>query len=391
MNVLLAESLSQHLADRQTGDARTAQRGHLYRCRCGNPIYFQNSRCLSCNADLGYDPAAARLLVIEADSSPGIWRAAEETDASARYKRCTNFETAAGCNWLVVEDDECGFCRACGLNRTIPNLDDSENQANWAKTEQAKRRLVAQLMQFGLPVEPKSADGSGGGLAFDFLASPPDAPRVLTGHHDGIITLNVEEADDSIRERVRNELGEPYRTLLGHLRHEVGHYYWDVRVRGTPWHESFRILFGDESVDYAAALRAHYAKGSHDGWRGQFVSAYAAAHPWEDWAETWAHYMHLRDSLDTALGYGIGVNQISSSPPAFAIDDLYDSSHPDAPRFIRLVNAWLDLVTVLNELSRSLGQPDFYPFALSAPVLKKLHFIHIFIASAGSTAQSALI
>src|SRR5262249_17798301 len=143
------------------------------------------------------------------------------------------------------------------------------------------------------------------GLAFDLLRSPSGGPRGVTGHNHGVITLNLEEAEDPAREQIRVAMHEEYRTLLGHLRHETGHYYWDRLIGGTGRIEEFRRIFADERQDYATALENHYQKGPPATWRDGYVSAYAAAHPWEDWAETWAHYLHMLDTLECALGFGL--------------------------------------------------------------------------------------
>jgi hypothetical protein len=217
-------------------------------------------------------------------------------------------------------------------------------------------------------------------LAFDFLSSPAEGPRVLTGHCDGIITINIEEANDSARERIREELREPYRTLLGHLRHEAGHYYWDRLIAGSAWLDDFRTLFGDERQDYIAALERNYQQGPLPGWEQQYVSAYASVHPWEDWAETWAHYLHIVDVLDTALSFGLDIRKLEMEIEPFGRQALFRPNEPGGERFLAVLNAWIELTAVLNELSRSMGQPDLYPFALPHPAVAKLHFIHLVIA-----------
>ena len=219
------------------------------------------------------------------------------------------------------------------------------------------------------------------GLAFDFLHSPPGGPRVLTGHCNGIITVNIEEADNFARERIREEMREQYRTLLGHLRHEVGHYYWDRLIAGTSWLEDFRRVFGDEQQDYAAALQRNYQVGPLPGWEQAHVSAYASVHPWEDWAETWAHYLHIVDTLDTALSFGLDTRRLEMEIDPFGRDVLFRPNDPGAKRFLSFLNAWIALSAVLNELSRSMGQPDLYPFALPRPAVAKLHFIHLVIGA----------
>ena len=217
---------------------------------------------------------------------------------------------------------------------------------------------------------------------FDFLRSPPGGPSVMTGHASGLITLNVEEADDSKRELFRNRLREPYRTLLGHFRHEVGHYYWDRLVWNSRWLEPFRQLFGDERASYSEALRRNYEQGPPADWSMRHVSSYASSHPWEDWAESWAHYMHVVDSLSTATGFGIDAGHLSCDVESFTREDLHDPEDPDGERLIALLNAWIEIVTVLNEMARSMGQPDFYPFVMCRPVVAKLHFIHRVVADA---------
>jgi hypothetical protein len=250
---------------------------------------------------------------------------------------------------------------------------------------------VSSLIALRLPVASRVSEDPARGLAFDLLRAPPGGPPVTTGHADGIITLDVEEADDSRREGRKAALDEPYRTLLGHLRHEVGHYYWQRLVDGTPWLEPFRALFGDERADYAAALQRHYEQGPPVEWPLSHVSAYASAHPWEDWAETWAHYLHMLDTLDTAASFGLDAAQVELGYEPFTSPVLASSEaggpgtpspvaaeadgHADTD-FLEFVNAWMKLTGVLNELSRSMGLPDFYPFVLSVAAVRKLHLVH---------------
>jgi len=350
-----------------------------FSCQCGRSVYFRNSACLACGTQLGYDPQQLNLFALEPGNLPATWKIQGAKDSKTIYRRCENLETPAACNWLVPTDDSEGLCRSCRLNRYIPDLADADNQRYWRSLETAKRRLVAQLLMLHLPVVSKVSEDPEHGLMFDFLRSPKDGPRVLTGHANGLITLNVEEADDAIRERTRHEMREPYRTLLGHFRHEVGHYYWDRLIANSAWLEPFRSLFGDERTDYAAALRANYENGPPDNWRDRYISSYASVHPWEDWAESWAHYMHLTDSLNTALSFGLTAGDLEANIEPFAVTDLYAPRHPQAKQALTVVNSWVEMITVLNELARSLGQPDFYPFVLSKFALKKIHFIHLVI------------
>jgi hypothetical protein len=354
-------------------------RKSAFTCRCGRPVFFRNSLCLACNAPLGYEPELQQLLALEPGPEPGTWKLDGHEDVTVAWKRCGNFDSPAGCNWLVPADEEEPLCRSCRLNNTIPDLSDPDNCIWWRKIENAKRRMVSQLLNLGLPVASKVSEDPERGLMFDLLRSPAKGPHVLTGHANGLITLNVEEADDSKREKIRQQMGEPYRTLLGHFRHEVGHYYWDRLVWDTPWLEKFRELFGDEREDYAAALKRNYEKGPKPNWADSYISSYASVHPWEDWAESWAHYLHVVDSLDTALRFGLRGEDVEQEVEPFKIDDLYDPKVPDAQTVILLINSWVKLTTVLNELARSMGQHDFYPFVMSRPVLRKLHFIQMIV------------
>ena len=307
------------------------------------------------------------------------------------YKRCINLLQPAACNWLVpLQEMVVGaqvaplLCRACRLNRTIPDLNDAahpENGLLWGRIEQAKRRLVASLLTLGLPVASRVTEDTERGMMFDFLRSLDNGPHVMTGHNTGLITLNLQEADDAAREAARTAMREPYRTLLGHFRHEVGHYYWDRLVSGTPWIEGFRTLFGDETQDYSSSLRKNYEQGPPADWGMHYVSAYASTHPWEDWAECWAHYLHMRDTIDTALSFGLATESAQLEFTPFTLDALYQPDHPEAQHFLDFLNDWTRLTTLLNEMSRSMGQPDFYPFVLPHEVVAKLHFIHLLVTS----------
>lgn len=374
------ESITRRLVDAWKSEEPSGRRS-AFRCRCGRPVFFRNSLCLGCQAPLGYEPELQEVRALTEETETGVWTVDGQEDG-VKWKRCENLDSPAGCNWLTRADDEEPLCRACRLNRTIPDLGDPDNAQWWRKIENAKRRLVAQLLSLGLPVASKVSEDLERGFMFDFLRSPKEGPRVLTGHADGLITLNVEEADDSIRERTRSLMREPYRTLLGHFRHEVGHYYWDRLVAGTPWLDKFRELFGDERQDYAASLKRNYDHGPPPNWADHHISSYASVHPWEDWAESWAHYLHVVDSLDTALRFGLRGEDVEQAVEPFSIDDLYDPSAPDAQRVILLVNSWVQMTTVLNEMARSMGQHDFYPFVMSRPVLRKMHFVQMIVKEA---------
>lgn len=342
---------------------------------CNNQIYFENSHCGHCGHTLGFRSADTQLLPLVA-SPPNGWCPAVRDNGPDRYRFCDNVEHAA-CNWLVPAGADDQFCTACELNRTVPDLHIIRNVELWRRMEIAKRRLIYGLLRLQLPLRKQIEPGDGG-IAFDFLAGPElgsdESPAIVTGHADGTITINLAEADDALRERNRQAMAEPYRTLLGHFRHEIGHYYWDRLVRSEPVLTSFRHLFGDERRDYSAALENHYAQGAPADWNERFVSHYASAHPWEDFAETWAHYLHIVDTLETAQAIGL---EILADLPGELQSPLAPGTDPyHSGDFTRLANAWLPLTRAINSLNRSMGQPDLYPFVLAPPVLKKLEFIH---------------
>jgi hypothetical protein len=341
----------------------------LFKCQnCGNAVYFENRTCESCGCRLGYLPDLATISALKPDGDLWLALAAQPED---RYRFCANAEFDA-CNWLVPAAAEGALCIACRHNRTIPDVSDDENLTRWRKFELAKHRLFYSLLRLGLPLADRSEDPAEG-LAFDFLEEGPDAPKVLTGHENGLITLNLKEADDVEREKSRTAMAERYRTLLGHFRHEVGHYFWDRLVRDGGKLDAFRDLFGDERQDYGQALQAHYSNGPPPDWQEHFISAYASSHPWEDFAETWAHYLHMADTLETAYAFGLRVRPAIDETSDLSADLDFDPYDADVDHLIR---AWLPLTFAVNALNRSMGEPDLYPFILSPPAITKLEFVH---------------
>lgn len=380
MPLNLFDSLSRQLATVWKPHRTQPLAPRNYRCACGQAVFFRNTACLACGGALGFEPEGGRMHRLQPGVNPGEWLA----PGLGRVRRCANL-AACGCNWLVSVEDarRChGLCRACRLNRTVPDLSQPDNVAAWAQLEVAKRRLVSQLIALGLPVRSRLSEDPAQGLMFDLLRPSPGAAPVLTGHAQGLITVNVDEADDARREQIRTQLHEPYRTLLGHFRHEVGHYYWDRLVAGSAWLGPFRARFGDERASYADALQRHYQQGPAPDWAQRCVSAYASTHPWEDWAETWAHYLHMVDTLDTALSFGLEGDDVDMDIDRYSRDALDDPQDPDGDRFLGVVNAWLELTTLLNELARAMGQPDLVPFVLSRPAVAKLHLVHRIVTRA---------
>lgn len=368
----ILSQLSSHWKVRRTPRSKRA-----YHCDCGRLAFFLAHECPNCGGALGYEPDIGDLRSLTAGTLAETWRPSGD-DIEQDYRRCANLQTPAECNWLVPASEDHSLCLACRLNRELPDLEDADNQRYWRLVERRKRRLISQLIGLDLPIVSRQEDPKAG-LAFDLLRSPANGPPVLTGHAGGVITINIEEADDAKREQIRAAFNEPYRTLLGHFRHEIGHYYWDRLIWNTHWLEPFRELFGDERADYSEALKGNYEGRLPPDWPQHFISRYASCHPWEDWAETWAHYLHIVDSLDTAVSHGLQVDVFELKVGQFTLENLYDPTHPDAERNLYLLNCWIEMIGVLNRLARSLGQPDFYPFEMPKAVVKKLHFISLVI------------
>jgi hypothetical protein len=366
-------------------DVATRSLMRTFHCtHCQSLIFFENVRCLNCDRSLAFLPDRG-LLAALTQSPDGLWRSELQGAESRGYRLCANYNRASVCNWVVPADDPCDFCRSCRLNRVIPDLSSDRNAVAWFRLEIAKRRMLYTLLGLGLPVIPKSADDAQG-LAFEFLEnhSDGDATRVLTGHDNGLITLNIAEADDVHREKERALQKEPYRTLLGHFRHEIGHYFWDRLIADSSLLGNFRAVFGDERADYQEALQRHYRDGPPPHWERNFISAYATMHPWEDWAESWAHYMHMVDALETAGAAGLALRPVRSDEPRMQL--LPDPLNPGYRDFDSMIESWLSLTYVLNNLSRGLGLPDSYPFVLSVPAIDKLRFIHDTVDRRGTAA-----
>ncbi|MFT4211205.1 MAG: putative zinc-binding metallopeptidase [Microbacterium sp.] len=319
-----------------------------FQCRvCGNALYFENSVCVSCGTGLGYSRDEAAIVPVDADG--------RYVDATGLvWHVCRNLNLS-GCTWLAPLEG--GQCAACDLTRTRPNDADAAGIELFPVAERAKRWLIAELDRLGFPVVGKDEDPESG-LCFDLLSST--AENVVIGHDGGVVTIDLAEGDDAYRVKVQEQLDEPYRTMLGHFRHEVGHYYEWLLVEGTDRIEEARRLFGDESADYQAAIDRHYDQGAPADWAESFISTYATMHPYEDFAETWAHYLHICDTIETAAAYGLtavgGVDAFS------VFRDL-------------VTGVWMPLSIALNMINRSMGTDDLYPFVIPGPVLDKLEFV----------------
>ena len=328
---------------------------------CGGALFFENDTCLACGQQVGFRSDVLAMCTVATATASGL-------------SQCRNWKEYAACNWFTAIDSaaEQGYCAACMLNDVVPDLTDAHRRELWVETERAKRRLIFTLLELGLPLLGR---GDKQPLRFRLLADervdtgevdPPRRDCVYTGHDNGVLTINIVEADDAHREAMRKRLNERYRTMLGHLRHEIGHYYWYLLIDGGPLQERFREIFGDERVDYGEAMRKHYEAAPSDAWADSYVSAYAGMHPWEDFAETWAHYIHIVDTLETANASAVGIGDRLLGSPL----------RPDKQAFSAALEDWMRLTVGLNQLNRSMGMRDAYPFALTPVVIAKLTFVH---------------
>lgn len=347
---------------------------------CGQIVFFENTTCERCRRRLGFCSETATILALEpaeaGTPSPSEgWLPFGATPEAPVRRFCSNAQYDV-CNWLVPEDRDQALCVACSFNHVIPDLSVAPNLERWRRLEQAEHRLIYSLMQLKLPLKTRLQDPVGG-LEFDFPDDPPDGDpsrKVLTGHDEGIVTIALREADDAEREKMRVEMGEHYRTLLGHFRHEIGHFYWNVLVRDAGNLDACRAVFGDDTLDYGAALQRHYAEGPPPSWQENYVSAYATMHPWEDFAETWAHYLHMVDTLQTAESFGMRVDAAEVDDGSLSQRFDFDPCAPDS--FDELLQAWPTLTIAVNSLNRSMGLADLYPFVISQPIAAKLGFVH---------------
>ncbi len=322
-----------------------------FSCSCGQSVFFENTFCYNCGLTLAYDFATDEMQALR-EVDKNLYRNTEGEE----FKLCRNYILHGACNACIKSEDTNDWCVACSLNNTIPSLDHEINLHHWKILEKAKRRLVRSLLKLGLSLENTHH------LKFSFLEDQRRNPKVVnefvyTGHSNGLITVNLDEADDIARESMKLSMGEHYRTPLGHLRHECGHYYFDELVQNSHWLEGFRSLFGDESIDYKHSLEEYYAKSKYQYFDPNYISHYAKSHPLEDWAETWAHYLHMYETLETARDH-----------------DAIDESKFES--LDKSVSDWANLVVLMNELNRSMGLNDAYPFVLSDEVIKKLNFVH---------------
>jgi hypothetical protein len=329
---------------------------------CGAELFFENSVCVTCGSAVGYSRERGTMVTVSA-----------ERPICANLNRC-------GCNWIADPTSAVGLCFSCRLTRTRPADSDMVGLGQYWVAEAAKRRLVFGLDELELPI--KIRDGSFG-LAFDLLSSSHS--KIMTGHQNGVITLDLAESNDAHREALRESMDEPYRTVLGHFRHEIGHYYCEILALTPDRREEFRALFGDETTSYEEALERHYSGGAGRHWENRFISAYATMHPLEDFAEVFGHFLHIADTLQTAVEFGL-MSQPELGGEASSLQGI--SAKPrigllQIPIADVIARIWLPLTKGLNQINRSMGKPDLYPFVLAGPVIAKLSFVAELVADAG--------
>lgn len=347
-----------------------------FRCHCGNNLHFDNTHCVACGRQLGFIVEDLRLSALEPLSTE-VWKALSVQHPDRTFKQCANYLNHQVCNWMIPANEKEGFCASCRLNEVIPNLGKEINRELWKKVEAAKRQLLFTLYSLKLPIVNRDVD-SKKGLGFRFLEDQPEDnwqrqveanEKIITGHSSGLITINIAEADDSERESMRRKMNEPYRTLLGHFRHESGHYFWERLINGSEWIEEFRQLFGNEQLEYSQAMASYFQTGGNPDWQTSYITQYASCHPWEDWAECWAHYLHIYDTLQTARDSGLTIGKKD-------INELND--------FDIGLQQWQEFAIALNALNRSMGVSDPYPFVINQVVAAKLKFIHRVITNTPS-------
>lgn len=333
---------------------------------CDSFAFNDQLECSHCGTELGYRYTTLSYLTVHPEGT---------VSDGETWRTCSN--RPWGCNWLVADSAESGRCFSCRLSRRLPDRSDTIAWEKLNDTGVAKRRLLVQLMQLRLPITPYFERE--GGLGFDLLSSF-SGERVTIGHANGIITIDLAETLDAYRESLRVRLGEPYRTMLGHFRHEIGHYYLGVLLSDDEQWDAYRALFGDERASYRDAISRHYKEGAPADWADAFISEYATMHPWEDFAESFAHYLHITGTLSTAAAAGV---VLSAERVAGIIDhDVVPQQNYSELGIDRMLEDWRWLSLMFNRVNRTMGQSDLYPFTLTDPVKAKLRFVHEIIVQA---------
>ena len=320
----------------------------IFRCpACGTELYFENLVC-SCGQAVGYDPDARAF--------------------TADLPFCANRDSIS-CNWSCAPGQS--LCESCSMTSVRPDLSVPGNDVLWARAEAAKRHVLVGLMQWGW----FTARDTGARPEFHMLAEATASGRVniVMGHDDGVVTIDLLEADSAERVRRREMLGEPYRTMIRHFRHEIAHFLFSRLAASDGFIPAFRTLMGDETSDYGAALDRYYDQGPPEDWQSAHVTPYASSHPHEDWAESAAHAMHLTDITDSFRNAGLCM--AGGTEPSW---EAFAEAEADPAQ---LTTAAIAISVAMNHVNRSVGQPDLYPFVNTPRTLEKLTFALRWIAA----------
>ncbi len=321
-----------------------------FNCQCGNTLFFDSNFCVNCKRDTVTCPHCANVTPVEETPSGALQ--CGNTACGALLRRCSNDLQYDACNRALDANDVNALCSYCRLNSVVPDLSRNENVTLWRKLEAAKHRVLWVVERLGFPVSGNNALQPN--LTFEFKSD--ENGKVSTGHADGCITISLREADSVEREKTRVEFQEPKRTLVGHFRHELGHYYWDLLVRDFRVEES-RRLFGDErNPTYADSQKRYYQQGPAKNWQQSYVSGYASMHPWEDFAETFQAYLDMATILSTTEHFGL-------------VTTSYEN-------FDSMLAAYSRVGIIANELNRDMGLLDLVPQIFNDFVVEKLRFIH---------------
>lgn len=351
-------------------------------CNCGAVVFFENNQCLSCGSELGWCPACESIGAIHKDANGQYY--CSHASCGAPLSKCHNYAVEHVCNRCTLTEKVTGetenLCDYCRFNETIPDLSVEGNREKWQRIEVAKRRLLYTLDTLNIPYG-SSKEGFEVPLSFDFKGDSSKKSflwfnmskheQVFTGHADGKVTINIREADDIEREKARISFGEAHRTVIGHFRHEMGHYFWDLLVKGKCEQEYVAIFADHKNPDYSTALEHYYEHGPKAGWQSHYISAYATMHSWEDFAESFAAYLDMVSVVDTAFH-------------AFSLNSL----NPITASFKDIAKEYAQLGLFMNEMNRAVGLIDLVPEVHTQAILRKIEFIHDLLRKAGQ--QKAL-
>jgi hypothetical protein len=331
------------------------------KCKCNRWLFFGNTACLGCDRSVGRCCACRAMASFSPASTSELFSC---DNCHAEVQPCANRNLGI-CNCFANQTDSTGnvLCTYCEFTRVVPPHDSPDKFSRWRELESAKRRLLIQLS--GLEFPPfASKFVPTCPLVFEFKEDTvlPDGSieAVFTGHENGVITINAHEADSVRREQSRVAFNEPQRTLIGHMRHEYGHFLDLCCIQGDLLRAKYVELFGDPAtVDYAEAKTRYYAQGPTGNWPESYVSAYASMHPWEDFAETVNVYLDLMALAETARDQlGSNIDTSANGCVATFISEL------------------LDLAITVSEFNFDMGLNALLPERFNDEVVCKLSYVH---------------